>query len=69
MLAPARGQAYLEPCLLSTWPDARHVARWKFLLPTPSRAPLRAPMWVRLPHLLPSARLRPDAICLGHQEP
>lgn len=30
------GQDYLEPCLLSTWPGARHVARWKLSLPTPS---------------------------------
>lgn len=32
-------------------------------------APLRALLWARLPYLLPSARPRFDAICLGHREP
>lgn len=59
------GPASLEPRLLGTWPGARHVARRKFLLPTPPRAPLRA----HLPHLRPSARLRLDAGCLGHRGP
>lgn len=31
----ARGQDYLQPCLPSTWPGARHVARGKLLLPPP----------------------------------
>lgn len=64
----ACGQDYLEPCLQSAWPGARHVARWKFLPPL-FWAPLRAPLWVRLPRPLPSARLRSDSIHLSHQEP
>lgn len=61
----AGGQDNLEPCLLSTSPGAQHVVGRK--LPF---SPLSwALLWVCLPRLLPSDRLRSDSTCLGHQEP